>query len=231
MFELVYALFFVAIVFFVLAAIGHVLWLVGAAILKAIFGFGDKPVQSADRSHCQNCRGAIQLQVSDYCDYCGCLQLSALWSDLDATTRVLDRVHRSQRIDVSLYTNLKGRLAAEYLRLANPQPAHATESNPTAASTTDVESSDQPAPQGKWQDLSIEILTPPAVPSAVAESRDSNGSGSSPSFLPTTEETISSTANIEYVSREFTQPRRRFSDMLNSFMEESNIRWGEIIGG
>src|SRR5215212_3936069 len=26
-------------------------------------------------------------------------------------------------------------------------------------------------------------------------------------------------------------PRRPFSEVLNSFMEESNIRWGEIIGG
>jgi hypothetical protein len=27
------------------------------------------------------------------------------------------------------------------------------------------------------------------------------------------------------------EPRRSFSEMLNAFMEESNIRWGEIIGG
>ncbi len=27
------------------------------------------------------------------------------------------------------------------------------------------------------------------------------------------------------------QPRRSFSEVLNSFMEESNIRWGEIVGG
>ena len=26
-------------------------------------------------------------------------------------------------------------------------------------------------------------------------------------------------------------PRKSFSEMLNAFMEESNIRWGEIIGG
>src|SRR4029077_7915177 len=27
------------------------------------------------------------------------------------------------------------------------------------------------------------------------------------------------------------KPRRSFTEVLNSFMEESNIRWGEIIGG
>src|ERR1041385_8343590 len=36
---------------------------------------------------------------------------------------------------------------------------------------------------------------------------------------------------VEVVAPPPRPPRRPFSEVLTSFMEESNIRWGEIIGG
>src|SRR5215212_2814114 len=44
-------------------------------------------------------------------------------------------------------------------------------------------------------------------------------------------EPLPSTAQEEQFTPPPRPPRRSFSEVLNSFMEESNIRWGEIIGG
>jgi len=63
------------------------------------------------------------------------------------------------------------------------------------------------------------IETPPAVVAA--------------SLLATDEEIV--IEPVVHPEEQFTPPprppRRSFSEVLNSFMEESNIRWGEIIGG
>jgi hypothetical protein len=52
-----------------------------------------------------------------------------------------------------------------------------------------------------------------------------------PSFIAREEAVPESEPQYERVTPPPRPPRRSFSEVLNSFMEESNIRWGEIIGG
>ncbi|HJY28301.1 MAG TPA: hypothetical protein VJ306_09760, partial [Pyrinomonadaceae bacterium] len=136
-------------------------------------------------------------------------------TDLATTERQLVRFHRAGKINDETYQLLLAQIRDELDRLLGRQATAPPKPSPTRAPAP------APAP----------VASPP--PSVVTAS-----------FVATDEEIIikpvpTFKAPEEPVSAPAAplapppppRTRRPFSEVLNSFMEESNIRWGEIIGG
>ena len=214
MVELITLFFVIAVILSAVAIVGHILWLCGAATFRFLFDVDTAP---SDELCCQNCGGKSELE---YCPFCGGHQINRLLAELGVTERTVERLHSSQRIEGQTYANLKDVLKAEHLRLTTPQQQSSQE---TPAAAPNVETSDEQSEETTWRpSLTIGIYYP--EPTEEVPQRP-------PSFRSITEESDSVIPEAEPIERIPPRPRRSFSDMLNSFMEESNIRWGEIIGG
>ena len=218
MMEPIFALAFVAIVVFVLSLVGHILWVAGAWILRAVFDSDDTPELPPVRDEfcCDKCGRAAQL-LQEHCAFCGYRQVAKLLADLSATERTLRRFHYSQQLDELAYSQITDLLATERSRLTNSNPSTTTEPQPTTTNSSAAEHSDQQAEEVTQQPpASVTSFEPSAAEPVTA-------------YVSITEETDN--ASAEPITPRPVRARRSFSDMLNSFMEESNIRWGEIIGG
>jgi hypothetical protein len=214
MVELMSLLFVAGVMVTAVAIVGHILWLCGAAVFRFVF---DVNSASSKELCCENCGGTSELE---YCPFCGCRQLNRLLADLSGTERTLQRLHSSQRIEDQTYAQLQSLLRDEHLRLTRSEESSPRETQAPAANfETPDEQSEEPTCQ---RSLSVTILFP--EPTEEVRQR-------TPSFRSITEEPDSVFPETEPIERTPPRPRRSFSDMLNSFMEESNIRWGEIIGG
>ena len=125
-------------------------------------------------------------------------------NDLATTERLVVQFYSDGKLREDTYEELMKQLRAERASLSNPH--------------TPVPKPAVPRP----------IQTPPSVVSAhVNTSKEVISIKPVPSFMNAKPEP-------EYQAPPLPTPRkqrRSFSEVLNSFMEESNIRWGEIIGG
>jgi hypothetical protein len=126
-----------------------------------------------------------------------------LFKDLAATERQLEVFYHRKEIDGPLFQFLKEKVNAEYERL-RPTPPPVAKPTPAPTPVTPVVEPSTPRVVNEEPEL---------VPVV--------------SFKPDIDIEV-----VEPVAAVQPRPRRRsFSEVLNSFMEESNIRWGEIIGG
>ncbi|HJS24278.1 MAG TPA: hypothetical protein VJ751_07990, partial [Pyrinomonadaceae bacterium] len=132
--------------------------------------------------------------------------------DLDITERQIVTFYLEAKIDERTYNQLVRRIRAERARLspAVKVPASAPVSTPAPIETP------APAPE------------PSVVTGALVASDDEIIIKPVPSFIIDDEPPP---PRYEQPTPPPRPPRRPFSEVLNSFMEESNIRWGEIIGG
>ncbi len=122
-------------------------------------------------------------------------------SDLDITERQIVKFYSEGRLSDETYEQLMKQIRAERAGFAPPEPV-------------------RPVSQKEHVVAASPIETPPPVVAA--------------SFIATDDEIIIEPV-VSHDEEQFTPPprppRRSFSEVLNSFMEQSNIRWGEIIGG
>ncbi len=234
------------IVLMVLAVIGVVVTVVGHGIWVALaWIFGQSSGQSRSRrdtwnsppSWCPNCNFALQHNAA-FCGRCGWRKREGivleLLKDLAATQRQVERFHRAGKLDEDSYAKLIAEIEEERLRLSS------RDSRQPARAAAPVEKPiDSAHPQPVWVSPSVgePALTPPSVVIASFVATDEHVViEPTPSFLPPPQpegapapDASSGSAPRTYVPPR--QPRRSFAEMLNSFMEESNIRWGEIVGG
>jgi hypothetical protein len=144
-------------------------------------------------------------------------------NDLAATERQLVRFYRDGKINDETYELLMARIRAERDRvLGRPTPA------PPKPAPVPRPTPPPPAP----------VQPPPSVVTASVVATDEEIIIKPvPTFIAPEEP---ASVPVAPVVRRPVQPppppppprkRRPFSEVLNSFMEESNIRWGEIIGG
>ena len=131
-------------------------------------------------------------------------------NDLKTTERQIVQFYQDGKLNDQTYESVMSQIRAERTRLVNP--------NPTKA----------PAPPPKPSPVPAPIKTTPAVVSVITPANDEEVVVIKPvpSFKSDNEP-----PRVEAPPAPPRQPRRSFSEVLNSFMEESNIRWGEIIGG
>ncbi len=128
--------------------------------------------------------------------------------DLTTTEQQIVQFYQDGKLNDQTYEQVISQIRAERTRLANPIPAPPR----------------QAAPQKQ---------TPPPAP--VAQPVSATAIVASDEVVVI--KPVPSFRNDEVPPRVKTPPppprppRRSFSEVLNSFMEESNIRWGEIIGG
>src|SRR5689334_7669450 len=167
------------VLFFLLAimtVVGHITWLVIAAVLRWIFS-DDKEQQGPPR--------IIQPPPA---------AAPRPPDDLAAFERQLVRFYTDGKINDEVYEQLIARVRLERAPMVRPEQPQRVE--PVAA-------------------------PPPSVPSAPLPVREPVAPPPPPPRIPRPEPPPPPPR----------PPRRPFSEVLNSFMEESNIRWGEIIGG
>ncbi len=129
--------------------------------------------------------------------------------DLDITERVISRFHDKGKIGLEVFQSVLTQIRAERTRITTPPEEPVTQKAPAATSTPPAR-----------EPVSV-------VPAAAEVNHEEIVFKPVPSFM-NADETEHAEPPPSPPPR---QPRRSFSEVLNSFMEESNIRWGEIIGG
>src|SRR6185503_8861747 len=132
--------------------------------------------------------------------------------DLKTTELQIIKFYEDGKLDDQTYEKVMSQIRAERNRLVNPTPKAEKTPAPAAAPPR--------------------VATPPAVVSVVSVARDEEVVIKPvPSFMGADDAPPRGQPSSAPPPAPSRPPRRSFSEVLNSFMEESNIRWGEIIGG
>src|SRR5882724_10742813 len=137
-------LYILSMLIFVLAlmtAVGHGVWLIAAAILRALFGSKKESTDPTPAAswRCLNCNFEMLSARAEFCGVCGSPKPSAIvvdiLQDLAAAERQLERFRSSDKVDETTYTNLKTSIEAERVRLrSRVRPATSTKPRATASS-------------------------------------------------------------------------------------------------
>lgn len=221
MIELAGGLIFLAFFFAIWAIFGHLMWLAVAFLLRKIF---DKP------------RRSVSTQSGGLCSKCSSptpdplrtrivpsVEESSLLDDLATTERQIVRLYEKGKLGRDAFLSVLNVIELERIaKVKRPAVAEVPEFGPANLAPSIFETNQLESSSKDDKPSSIPI-------SAVTETVPMEAASVSPTFLPSAEpETVPQTANFEP-----SPPRTRkpFSEVLNAFMEESNIRWGELIGG
>ena len=275
---MVEVLFVLFIVLVVVAGLGHGLWCLAAAVLRAISGEADPPT-----SRCSKC-GQVKTSPRRPATTNVASSVATASADLFGMSRQLDRFRQKQALNEKQFTWLKQLVLSELstrtdsplLEVTGPpalskppvvepdegivvlgstgkcaeQPSHghvvAEDLNvspveaavvsavPTTTSVPVVEAEtvDKPPVIARHDSRTCEPVAPGDVRCrelSASESRDSGGSSPplTDSKLPS--HPLDRTEDTEL--RPALKPRRTLADLLQAFMEEKNIRWGELLSG
>lgn len=202
-----------------ITVIGHVMWIMLAAFFRLIFG-ESKPQPSivsneegARTQHEQRCAecGADLLAGDSFCAVCGRARSSAgPVADLAMTARQLDKFLNQGKLDAETHSRVMQVIEGERERLIAPARRSVAETRREAEPQTVA-----PAP--------VESVSRQAPPAIVEQNVFAVEMGDRDPG-----EAVADTVPAPTI---VTQPRRSFTEMLETFMEESSIRWGELIGG
>ncbi len=224
-------LFALLIVLGMIALLGHGLWVLMRAVFRFIFpttSVADRPLSLHKR--CVECQA--DLRASDeFCHVCGRWQSSAAdaspLADLAMTARQLERFLAEGKLDKATHERLSQLIEGERERLTKPQmpvtpPLSEPVSQPAISAEPLRESLPAPiaaAPQPPMSEL----------PAALAEARRASQPAVTAVSTPVAEPAFRQKREEPIVAP--TEPRRSLAEILATFMEESSIRWGELIGG
>jgi hypothetical protein len=206
---LLFVLFVVLVFLAIWAVIGHLLWEMIAWTIRQLRGRGDSdPVPSIQPKWECLCCHIDHAYTSTFCGRCGTPrptpeELEHL-KDLDATERQLSHFVKRHKITLADFEKLRVAIEEERDEITSKKAQASSgrsRSVPTETRTASVS------------------IVPPVVTATVTVTRRIPPR---PSVQREPEPIV-----IEQPRR----PRRSFSEVLNTFMEQSNIRWGEIIGG
>src|SRR6266550_3820088 len=227
-----------------MTVMGHVIWLMAAWVLRPMRGSQRQSAEpDTSNSRCLTCNYVLTPRAA-FCPVCGSPRPSSitieLLKDLAASGRQVERFHLSGKIDEKTYTELKTQIDAETIGLSSGgRPAPTSRSQPQFVPSGSLP---QPvsAPDTPETTPATPLPTsPPSIVSATLIATDDEiVIEPTPSFLPPQQlpngpqvtEQIAYTEPVRAMPPP-RAPRRSFTEVLNAFMEESNIRWGEIIGG
>ncbi len=159
--------------------------------------------QTTKENFCAGCGGVVRPEDT-FCLFCGRpqrQQANSWQADLAATERSLRRLFEAQRIDEASFTRVRQALEDERAQLAESGRVGERESRRAEEVLT--------AP------VSAEVTTPVVVAARI---------------LPEVEAAPVQAPLEVAAPAPAPMPRRSFTEMLETFMEESSIRWGELIG-
>lgn len=205
------------------------------------------PIPTPGPTKCSNCNFAF-VTKADFCGRCGAPRPSGIASellrDLAATLRQVQRFHRSGVIDEATFESLTRQIEVERTRLTHrgPAPAPAPSRPESEAHVSGISAVDTPAageqtapsqPPSVVVTASLTatedgiVIEPDPVPS-----HSWSDAGPSPQSRPSFASSTSDDRNSARIPPPPSPPPRKpFAEVLAAFMEQSNIRWGEIIGG
>jgi hypothetical protein len=199
--------------------IGHGIWLVLAAIYRAFTGQSESQSVSisdysaAQRrygSKCAECGAILRIEDS-FCPVCGLSRSSVRpMADLATTTRQLDRFLNQGKLDPETHKLVMRIVEEERARLT--APARREAELQAAPPVTPPAPPIHVEPKVMAVEKEVERRDPDLVEVAAA----------APAVAPASPMPVAETPR---------QPRRSFTEVLETFMEESSIRWGELVGG
>src|SRR5262245_48279815 len=207
--------------------IGHGIWVLLAKIFRAIFSEPEAERGAVDdrsdartrrETRCAEC-GAALLDGDIFCPLCGLARSSeGRMVDLAMIARQIDRFLEQGRLDAETHNLVKSLVEEERTRLIAPirRDAVATrrEAEPHAAPPRPVEPASQQSPPALIEQNVF-----------VVEKDFETG-------VRNLDESAAASADVPITVAEIPrQPRRSFTEMLGTFMEESSVRWGELVGG
>lgn len=220
-------LFWLLFVLGLITLIGHGIWVLLAKIGRTLFGSTTnepaelrlhEPTYTPARvpRFCNHC-GASLGANSNRCYSCGEVNdptTTARLDDLEATERQLKRFQAQGVLDEIKFKWLQHVVATERQRLTQtvaPEPESTAPPAPPQPEPIPVSEPVEPLPQLAREEVPL-YQPPVAPPLQLAE----------PVAPP-------APAYVEPLPPP--PPRKSFAEMLAAFMEESNIRWGELLGG
>jgi hypothetical protein len=211
----------------IITLVGHGIWVLLAKIFRAVFGEPEAERAAVDDrsdartgrgTRCAECGSAMSYGDS-FCPLCGLPRSSAgRMADLAKIARQLDIFLNQGRLDAETHKLVMSLVEEERTRLSAPVRrdvvAPRREAEPLAPQPAPVE----PVPQQSPPDLTerIAFVVEKDVEKGV---RNLDEIDAAPDEVPIT---------VAEIPR---QPRRSFTEMLETFMEESSVRWGELAGG
>lgn len=248
--DLIPILIVLGVLFIIVTLIGHAFWLGLAWIFGALTGKqradtppssarifvapegerGGKPPSSSPTSNefvahpCLNCGQGLTIQLK-YCGVCGArrptLAQEEQLRELEITLRQLDRLHQSGVMSETDLSALKTTIVSERENILFPNGRPSAARQPSRPPTPETVAQKRPAPPPRAEATPPRSVTEPVVESGPTEDRSRPAGGWSKDS-----DEVPPTAHIHPPP-----PRKPFAEVLAAFMEQSNIRWGEIIGG
>ena len=211
----------------IITLVGHGIWVLVAAIFRAIFREPDAERAAVDNrgdartsreTRCAECGSALRDSDS-FCPLCGLSRSSARpMTDLARTARQLDKFLNQGRLDAETHKQVMSLVEEERARLIAPVRREPTttrrEAEPRPPQPVPVEPAFQPSPAPIAEQKVLVVEN-----DVVRTARNLDEIGVASDDLPMT---------VYEIPR---QPRRSFTEMLGTFMEESSVRWGELVGG
>lgn len=225
--ELIAVLIILFILLVAVTLIGHGIWVALNWLFTEVSGGKQESnisisTPSARAVHpCRNCGNSLLVQMK-FCGVCGAQRLTLKQEEelreLEVTLRQLNRLHQSGALDEVNFRVLKVKIETEREQILFPQGRPGAARQPSLF--TPAARKPQPRPLEKDKPPSSPFITPTTFEEHPSdESAPQFGAWASDS-----DKAVPATPIVK-------PPRKPFADVLASFMEQSNIRWGEIIGG
>jgi hypothetical protein len=231
--DLPLVLFVIFVVLTIVTLVGHGIWV----LLAALFGGGRQPPSQT----CGFC-GRTTPANRDRCDWCGkdlTSFMAAELSDLEAVRRQVQRLRQKGAIKPQAAERLLGRVQKYRQQLLYPaaEKPVAPPARPTAAACSEAAKpsappSPLPVPQPVPQRESAKPPADSRLPASLAPLTASRAMAEAQASSQTTTSKPAMPAAATAVAKPQTlPPSRSWTEMLATFMEQRNIRWGELIGG
>ena len=211
--------------------LGHGIWLVVRAVFRWLAGPSPakKQPQTFGISRCPNCNYTFEPDA-DFCGQCGFRKPSGivveLLKDLAATERQLERFHRSGAIDDQEHEKLSERIQLEKARLGGRKAQPVAEARSQPPSITESVFDETAFPSAPPS--AVNVTPAPIESTAVFEPEQPTVASEEETYAPAVRSEPRRPPPEPIAPP---RPRKPFSEVLASFMEQSNIRWGEIVGG
>jgi hypothetical protein len=235
---LVPLLFFLLVLLVMVTLIGHGIWVALSWFIRQLTGVRQtSPVQTLSLGppppeQCSNCHGPT-FRAAKFCPSCGAQRPTAaeenLFRELEGTLRQLDRLNQIGALDEVNLRVLRAKIENERERILFPHGRPGSGHQPSLF-VDKAPSKSRPASPQRESIVSPEVETARAMPplsvtsAAVEEQAPQHDTPQFGAWVKDADEAVPVAPLLE-------PPRPAFAEVLASFMEQSNIRWGEIVGG
>ena len=236
-------LIWLAFILGLITVIGHGIWVALRWFFRQLAGNPEKPTatQTPGIPRCEKC-GYSFAPDTVFCGHCGWRKpegiVVELAKDLAATERQIQRFRRAGTLDDDSYEKLKTQIDQARLKLdsrGGRAPAATVSAVDPSLDSTRLQLLSVTRPDAQEEFPPVTQQPSSVVTASFVATDEKIVIEPTPSFLPPHQADASSPPEPPGpLPRTFIPPRpprRSFAEMLNSFMEESNIRWGEIVGG